>query len=171
MKKTFETLYTVRLLKNRVSTTQNKIDERVDELTKRLLNLQARGENYLAKRYAEEVAKLKNLSRRLEVLSLVIEKIDVALQYAIVYKEFANLSRELKELFNDISKLPETKIPELNLLFAELLENAKELSGTMERNGTFSLEYSPVSNSEVSKILEEAKVILKQKLEPVNDTI
>jgi len=97
-------------------------------LTKKLVELQMKGDNYLSRRYAEEIANLKNLSKRLAVLMFILDKVDLAVQHAIVRYEFNTLATELSSLIREVGKLPETKIPDLGVLFADLEENIRELS-------------------------------------------
>lgn len=168
LRKGVEVLYSLRLIKDRVSRLQSKIDERAEELAKRLIDLESRGESYLAKRYAEEIAKLRELSRRLATLLLVVDKVDLAVQHAIVLREFNLIATELKDIVKDISKLPETKLPDLGVLFAELEESVRELSEISTPSYGSELNYSPPSSSEVKAILEEARDVLRKKLEPVS---
>jgi len=166
LRKSIELLYSVRLIKDRISRLQSRVDERVDELSKRLISLESRGETYLAKRYAEEIARLRGLSRRLSTLLLVVDKVDIALQHAIVLREFKLIAAELTDIVKGVSKLPETKLPDLAILFAELEEGVRELS-EISASGYGGLpSYSPPSSSEVKAVLEEAKEVLKKQLEP-----
>lgn len=166
LRKGFEVLYTVRLLKSRINRVQNKISERINELSKRMLDLEAKNEKYLAKRYAEEIAKLKGLSRRIDVLHYVVDKVDLAVQHAIVLKEFQVLSKELGILLKDITKLPETRIPDVSILFADLDEMIRELSDITGVTSTDALTYTNPSSSEVKTILSEAREMLRRSLEP-----
>lgn len=164
LRKAVETLYSVRLLRDRVSRIYNRIEERRGELTKRMLDLEAMGEKYLAKRYAEEIARLSNLMKRLSAIQLVLEKVDLAIQHAVMLKDLANLSAELSQLLRDMSRLPETRIPDLNIVFADLEQTVRELS-ELTLSGGVELSYSPPSSSEVSKILEEAREVLRKNLD------
>lgn len=168
LRKSIEVLYSVRLIKDRISMLQSRVEERTKELTKRLVDLQTRGENYLAKKYAEEISKLRQLSNRLSTLLLVVDKVDLALQRAIVLREYTVISSELRDLLKDISKLPEFKLPDLSLLFAELEESVRELWDMSVVGGGEVLSYNPPSDSEVKAIMEEAKAILREKLEPAH---
>lgn len=167
LRKGFETLASLRMLKDRVSRIQGRIDERVAELSKRLIDLQARGEAYLARRYAEEIARLKDLSSRLGDLVLIIEKIDLAIQHAIVMKEFSDLANELQVLLRDMSRLPETRLPDISVIFADLEQSVRELSELTRSGYSGSMNYSVMTGSDVRVILEEAKEILRKRLEPV----
>lgn len=167
LRKGFEILRDVRLLKDKLNRIQTRIDERAEELTKKLVELQMKGDNYLSRRYAEEIANLKNLSKRLAVLMFILDKVDLAVQHAIVRYEFNTLAMELSGLIREVSKLPETKIPDLGVLFADLEENIRELSD-MDYTDLPVVDYNPPTNSEVKAILEEAKAALKEKLEPAS---
>lgn len=164
LRKAVETLYVVRLLRDRVSRIISRIEERKAELTRRAVELETTGERYLAKRYAEEAARLGEFLKRLSTVQLVLEKVDLAIQHAVVMRDLANLSVELSQLLRDVSRLPEMRIPDLGVMFAELESCVKELSALTIAQG-ISLSYNPPSSSEVSKILEEAREILKKNLE------
>lgn len=168
LRKSFEVLYSIRLIKDRVSKLQNRIDERAGELAKRLTELESRGESYLAKRYAEEIAKLRDLSRKLATLLLIVDKVDLALQHAIVFREFNLIATELKDLFKDLANLPETKLPDLSILFLELEESVRELSEISATSYGSTLSYSPPGSSEVKAIIEEAREALRKRLEPAS---
>ncbi|MEM0000561.1 MAG: hypothetical protein QXH02_03220 [Desulfurococcaceae archaeon] len=167
LRKSFEVLYSVRLIKDRISKLQSRIDERAGDLTKRLTDLESRGEGYLAKRYAEEVAKLRDLSRKLAILLLIVDKVDLALQHAIVLREFNLIATELRDLVRDLVNLPETKLPDLSILFLELEESVRELSEISIAGHGAGLSYSPPGSSEVKAIIEEAREALRKRLEPV----
>jgi len=167
LRKTFEILYSVRLLKDRVSRIQSRLDDRASELSERLVQLQMHGDKYLASRYAEEVANLRKLSSRLSMLMYVLDKVDLAVQHAIVRREFSSLASELSGLIKDVGKLPESRIPDLGILFADLEASVRELTDIV----SYDLpgpSYNPPANSEVSRIIEEAKATLREKLEPVH---
>ncbi|MEM4481811.1 MAG: hypothetical protein QXK88_03045 [Desulfurococcaceae archaeon] len=166
LRKGFELLYTTRLLKTRVSRVQSRLNDRIGELSKRMLDLEARGEGYLAKRYAEEIAKLKELSRRMDTLLLVVDKVDLAIQHALVLKEFNSLSRELAVLLKDVTKLPESHMPDVGILFADLEESVRELSSLTGTWSTGTLNHAHPSDTEVKAILAEAREILRKNLEP-----
>ena len=75
-------------------------------------------------------------------------------------------------MLNELKKLPETTIPEIGLIITNLEHSIKNLE---ESNYTIpdapDLTYS--SDHEVSKIIEEAREIVKKRLETeltVNDT-
>jgi len=165
LRKAFETLYTVRLFRDRVSRLCNRLDERKNELRARMLLLESRGESYLAKRYAEETVKLEGLLKNLATIQLVLDKVDIALQHAIVMREFNTLVLELKPLIEDLSKLPIIKsVPEMSLLLADLEESVRELA-ELQTSPT-SITYSIPTTSEVKAVLEEAREALKKRLEP-----
>lgn len=164
LRKAVETLYTVRLLRDRVSRIYSRIEERRAELTKRMLDLETMGERYLAKRYAEEIARLGNLMKRLSTIQLVLEKVDLAIQHAVMIRDLASLSVELSQLLKDMSRLPETRIPDLNIIFADLEQTVRELS-ELTLSGGVELSYTPASSSEVAKILEEAREVLRKNLD------
>jgi len=165
LKKAFETLYTVRLFRDRVSRLYNRLDERRSELKARMLLLESKGESYLAKRYAEETVKLEGLLKNLATIQLVLDKVDIALQHSIVMREFNTLVLELKPLIEELSKLPIIRnIPEMGLLLADLEESVRELADL--QTSPPNITYSVPTTSEVKAVLEEAREALKKKLEP-----
>ena len=166
LRKGFELLRDVRILKDRVSKIQSRIDERAEELSKKLVDLQMKGEKYLAARYAEEIARLKDLSQRFSLIMFILDKVDLAIQHSIMRNEFQVLAEELKDLVKEVVKLPEARIPDVSVLFADLEASVRELSEVSMSE--YSLTYNPPSNSEVKAILEEAKEVLRKKLEPAS---
>jgi division protein CdvB (Snf7/Vps24/ESCRT-III family) len=166
LRKGFELLRDVRILKDRVSKIQSRIDERAEELSKKLVDLQMKGEKYLAARYAEEIARLKDLSQRFSLIMFILDKVDLAIQHSIMRNEFQVLAEELKDLVKEVVKLPEARIPDVSVLFADLEASVRELSEVSMSE--YSLSYNPPSNSEVKAILEEAKEVLRKKLEPAS---
>ncbi|MEM4717936.1 MAG: hypothetical protein QXE81_04150 [Desulfurococcaceae archaeon] len=165
LRKGFEILRDIRALKDRIIRIQSRIDDRTEELSKKLVDLQIKGEKYLAVRYAEEIARLKDLSNRLSVVLLVLDKMDIAVQHAIVKNELNMLASELKDIMKEVSRLPETRLPDLNIIFADLESDVRELS---EITLTSSLTYNPPSDSDIKAILNEARETLKKSLEPAN---
>jgi division protein CdvB (Snf7/Vps24/ESCRT-III family) len=165
LKKAFEALYTVRLFRDRVKRLYSRLDERKNELKNRMAVLELRGEAYLAKRYAEEIVKLDGLLKSLSSLQLVLEKIDTALQHAIIVREFSALVEDLRPILQDLSQQSIIKsIPEMGLLLADLEESVRELADLQVAPPSF--EVAVQSNSEIKAVLEEAKNILRKKLEP-----
>jgi division protein CdvB (Snf7/Vps24/ESCRT-III family) len=165
LRKSFEILRDVRILRDRITRIQSRLDDRAAELSKRLVDLQSRGETYLATRYAEEIANLKRLSSGLSLVLVVLDKIDLAIQHAIIRREFATLASELSTLLRDLSKLPETRIPELSVVYADLETGVRELM-ELSSSEALSITYNPPTGSEVRAILEEAKTALRERLEP-----
>jgi len=165
LRRAFEALYTTRLFRDRVSRLYNRLEERRNELKNRMVMFELRGETYLAKRYAEEIAKLDSLLKNLAAIQLVLEKIDTALQHAIVVREFSTLVEELKPILQELSELPLIRsIPDMGLLLADLEESVRELAEL--QTAPPSLTTSSPSTSEIKTILEEAREVLRKKLEP-----
>lgn len=163
LRKGFEILRDIRVLKDRINRIQSRIDDRTEELSKKLVDLQVKGEKYLATRYAEEIARLKDLSNRLSVVLLVLDKMDIAVQHAIVRNELNMLASELKDIMKEVSRLPETRLPDIGIIFADLESNIRELT---ELTITSSLTYNPPSDSDIKAVLNEAREMLKKSLEP-----
>lgn len=163
LRKGFEILRDIRVLKDRINRIQSRIDDRTEELSKKLVDLQVKGEKYLATRYAEEIVRLKDLSNRLSIVLLVLDKMDIAVQHAIVRNELNMLASELKDIMKEVSRLPETRLPDIGIIFADLESNIRELT---ELTITSSLTYNPPSDSDIKAVLNEAREMLKKSLEP-----
>lgn len=166
LRKGYEILRDIRLLKDRVSRIQNKVDERASQLADRLVELQMRGDKYLSTKYAEEIARLKELSSRLSVVLFVLDKMDLAVQHAIIRNELGALAVELRGILRDVMNLPESRLPDVSIIFEELYSDVRELSEITAPSLTIS--YNPSSNSEIKAILEEAKEALRKRLEPAS---
>ncbi|MCY0867723.1 MAG: hypothetical protein OWQ48_00610 [Desulfurococcus sp.] len=159
-----EMLHKVRVLRDRIDVLYNRVEERRKALFERLVDLESKGEKYLAKKYAEEVSKLDKLLSRLSLVQLVLEKVDLALQYSINMRKFAELASEVNGLVKDLSKMPEFNIPDLSMVFVEFEGLVKELEDASRTGSPVSLEYSPPLDGDVKKILEEARAIVKERL-------
>lgn len=164
LRKAVEVLYFVRVLRDRINRVYSRIEERKSELTKRMVDLENMGERYLAKRYAEEIARLNELLKRLSAIQLVLEKVDLAIQHAVIMRDLAGLSVELNKLLKDLSRLPETRIPDIGIMFAELENSVRELA-ELTSSRSFETSYNTPSSSDVAKILDEARELLRKNLE------
>jgi division protein CdvB (Snf7/Vps24/ESCRT-III family) len=165
LRNAIETLYKVRLLGNRLESLVDRITERRNALFERMVELQSRNEKYLSKKYAEEIARLDKLASRLTTIRLVVEKIDLSLQYAINMREFNDLSKELTSLVSELKKLPESNLPELNMIMMGLEESVREMAEISHGGGggiSFNVDGS---SQDVRRILEVAREVMKKKLE------
>jgi len=165
LRNAIETLYRVRLLGNRLESLVDRITERRNALFERMVELQSRNEKYLSKKYAEEIARLDKLASRLTTIRLVVEKIDLSLQYAINMREFNDLSKELTSLVSELKKLPESNLPELNMIMMGLEESVREMTEISHGGGggiSFNVDGS---SQDVWRILEEAREVMRKKLE------
>ncbi len=164
IRETVYAIYNVRQGINRLEVLMDRIMTRRKRMLDVAAQLEARGETFLAKKYASEIAKLDKIYNRLADLKLVLEKIAISLEYALSLKKFQETARDISNLLSELKKLPETTIPEIGLVIANLEHSIKKLE---EINYTFpeapDLTYS--SDHEVGKIIEEAREILKKKLE------
>uniref|UniRef100_A0A7C4D7G2 Uncharacterized protein n=1 Tax=Staphylothermus marinus TaxID=2280 RepID=A0A7C4D7G2_STAMA len=162
-----EAIYAAYHVKNGISKLDILVD-RIKTRRNRLLEiaaeLEARGESFLAKKYASEVSKLDNICNRLLDIRLVLEKISLVLEYSINRRIFEETMREVYSLLTDLKKLPESTIPELGLTLVNIEYSIKNILDDYIELG-FNIEYSPPSDENVNKILEEAKTILKNRLE------
>ncbi|RLG79620.1 MAG: hypothetical protein DRO13_05655, partial [Thermoprotei archaeon] len=108
---------------------------------------------------------------RLADLRLVLEKISMGLEYALSVKNFQEIAREVSKLLKDLKKLPETTIPEIGLILVNLehsIRNIEEATVGVADSHDFFV----ASDSEVNRIMSEAREILRKKLETelsVND--
>jgi division protein CdvB (Snf7/Vps24/ESCRT-III family) len=165
LRNAIETLYKVRLLGNRLESLVDRITERRSALFERMVELQSRNEKYLSKKYAEEIARLDKLASRLTTIRLVVEKIDLSLQYAINMREFNDLSKELTSLVSELKKLPESNLPELNMIMMGLEESVREMA-EISHGGGGGISFNVDGGSQdVRRILEEAREVMKKKLE------
>jgi len=165
LRNAIETLYKVRLLGNRLESLVDRITERRNALFERMVELQSRNEKYLSKKYAEEIARLDKLASRLTIIRLVVEKIDLSLQYAINMREFNDLSKELTSLVSELKKLPESNLPELNMIMMGLEESVREMAEISHGGGGGISFKVDGSSQDVRRILEEAREVMKKKLE------
>ena len=86
-----ETLYAIYSVKQGISRLEVLMD-RISSRRKRMLEvaatLEARGESFLAKKYAAEISKLDKIYSRLADLKLVLEKISISLEYAMSLRKY-----------------------------------------------------------------------------------
>lgn len=160
-----QALYRVRVLRQKIDVLVNRLRDRREMLFQKLMEYEAKGEKYLAKAYAAEISNLDKLTARLDAVLLLLDKIDLAMQFAIHMREFNEISGEVLELVKKISSLPEISgIPELNFEMVQLESAVRELASTSYAP-EIQLSYSAPFDSEARKVLEEAREIAKRKLE------
>ncbi|WP_440059760.1 hypothetical protein ACSU1N_00955 [Thermogladius sp. 4427co] len=164
LKSALTALYNVRASIQRLDSLIDRINSRRSKLMDMAVELQARGETFLAKKYAEEIAKLDRMRSRLEILKLVLEKVSLSIDLAITMRDFKLLADEVGDIVRDIKKIPESKIPDLSIYFAELETSIRELSSVELETGP-PLNYDTSETPDVRKVLEEARTLLKTKLE------
>lgn len=167
IKETIRAKYSVQQGIRRLEVLMDKIMTRRRKMLDIAAQLEARGETFLAKKYAAEIAKLDKIHNRLANYKLVLEKIDISLEYTLIVKKFHATAHAISELLSELKKLPETTIPEIGLMLAELEHSIKNLEETENVIPDFSnLDYLDYASShEIDKIIEEARAILKEKLE------
>ncbi|MET1159764.1 MAG: hypothetical protein ABWW65_02275 [Thermoprotei archaeon] len=165
VRETLYALYHVKQGISRIEALMDRIMNRRKKLLEVAAKLEARGETFLAKKYAVEISKLDKIYARLADLRLVLEKISTSLEYALSLRNFKEVSENILEILNDVKKLPESTIPEIGLVIANLehyLRNIEESSISMpEMASVFELP----SDNETEKILSEAREIVKKRLE------
>lgn len=156
-------LYNARQALGKIELLMDRISNRRRRMLEMAAELEMRGQKFLAKRYAQEIAKLNMMYTRLSNLHLVLEKIAVSLEYALTIRNFKEIAHEILSLTKEIKRLPESTIPDISLSLANL-EYALRSLEDMDPSMIDLVAYEPGSSSEVEKILEEAREILGKKL-------
>ncbi len=160
-KKIVTALYNVKNALQRIEVFIDRIDARRRKMFEITAELEMKGQHELAKRYAVEIARLDNIKARLVSLHLVLEKVYLSLEYALTMRNFTSVAKQVLLLTKEIKRLPESTIPDIGMALINLEESLRAI----EDNGMIDvIEYNPPSNSEVDKILEEAKIIVTEKL-------
>ncbi|AFK51784.1 hypothetical protein TCELL_1362 [Thermogladius calderae 1633] len=167
LKSALTALYNVRASIQRLDSLIDRISSRRSKLMDMAVDLQARGETFLAKRYAEEIAKLDKMRSRLEVLKLVLEKVSLSIDLAITMRDFKLIADEVSSIVSEIKKIPESRMPDLAVYFAELDSSIRELASADIDVGP-PLSYDTTETPDVRRVLEEARSLLKTKLESEN---
>ena len=164
-KETVYAIYNARQASMRIEMLMDRIRSRRRRLLEMVAELDMRGQKYLAKRYAQEIAKLDKMYARLSNLHLVMEKISASLEYALTMRNFSVIARDVLGLTEDIKKLPESTIPDIGLSLTQLEYSLRSIADQASISMDV-VDYEPASSSEVEKILEEARLIVNRKLVP-----
>ncbi len=164
-KETVYAIYNARQASMRIEMLMDRIRSRRRRLLEMAAELDMRGQKYLAKRYAQEIAKLDKMYARLSNLHLVMEKISASLEYALTMRNFSVIARDVLGLTEDIKKLPESTIPDIGLSLTQLEYSLRSVADQASISMDV-VDYEPASSSEVEKILEEARLIVNRKLVP-----
>ncbi len=164
-KETVYAIYNARQASMRIEMLMDRIRSRRRRLLEMVAELDMRGQKYLAKRYAQEIAKLDKMYARLSNLHLVMEKISASLEYALTMRNFSVIARDVLGLTEDIKKLPESTIPDIGLSLTQLEYSLRSVADQASISMDV-VDYEPASSSEVEKILEEARLIVNRKLVP-----
>lgn len=160
-----QALYRIRTLRQKIDVLVNRLRDRREMLFQKLMEYEARGDKYLAKAYAAEISNLDKLTARLDAVLLLLDKIDLAMQFAIHMRDFREISGEILDVVKKISSLPEISgIPELNFEMIQLEGAVRDLASS-EYVPDLQVSYTASFDSEARKVLEEAKEIAKKKLE------
>ncbi len=163
-KETLYALYNVKQGISRIEILIDKIKARREKLFEMTAQLEMRGETFLAKRYASEIAKLDKIIERLTTLRLVLEKVSLGLEYALTLHNFNGVAREVLGVIDELKKLPEATIPDIGLTFANIEASLRNLENT-------DIEVPDISpphigmDTDAEKILQEAREIVRSKLE------
>ncbi len=160
-----QALYSVKLGMSKIEALLDRIKNRRHRMMEVAAELQMRGETFLAKKYAEEIAKLDKISARLQMIHLVLEKVALSLEYAMTVHNFQGIAKEVLEITRDLKKLPESTIPDMGLMLYNLEESLKAIANSGANAPDYSLiDMSPSTDENTEKILKEAKEILKSRL-------
>jgi len=164
LRETLRAIYGAKQGISRIEALMDKISSRRARMLEIAGQLEARGETYLARKYAEEISKLDKIYNRLADIRLFLEKISLSLEYAISYKSFREIASEVAVLLNDLKKIPEATVPEVNMVLTDLEYSIRNLE---EMDYSIPEASEPVvsDTNEVNKIIEEAREIIKKKLE------
>ncbi len=147
----------------RLEAMENVIRSRKRSLLEKAIKLEELGNDFLAKKYVEEAKRIENIAQRLSYMRLVFEKLGLSLELALSFRNFSKTLNDVVDIVNLLKKLPESTIPELNLLIYELETNVREALNNMNTSGVPS-SIPTVHSDEAEKILKEAKAIAKQRL-------
>jgi len=162
-----ETIYILHRLKSSISRLEalmDRINSRRRKLLEQAIHLEEIGEGFLARKYASEAVKLENIYKRLADIKLVFEKITTSLEYTLSLNKYYEVSKELSEIVKLVKKLPETTIPEVYGVISELEIYVQEINENT-RSFDLDVDLEPTLDSEISRVLSEAKEIVKSRLE------
>lgn len=164
-KETLYAIYNVKQGMSRIEALMDRIKSRRHRMLEIAAQLEMRGETFLAKKYASEIAKLDKIHSRLADLRLVLEKIVLSLEYAMTIHNFKGIAKEVLNLTNELKKLPEATIPDIGLLFANLESTLRNLEMSSYEVPDIGSSFIVEDYTDSEKILMEAREIIKKKLE------
>ncbi len=160
-KQLIASLYNLKRAMERIEAFIDKINTRRQKMFEIVAELEMKGQHELAKRYAAEIAKLDAIKSRLLSFHLVLEKVKLSLEYALTVRNFTNVAREVLGIMDKIKKLPESTIPDISIALMNMEQSLRALE---DSSSIDVVDYTPTSNSDVEKILEEAKMVISEKL-------
>lgn len=161
-KQLIASMYKLKNALNRIEMFIDRIDSRRKKMFEIVTELEMKGQHELAKRYSIEITKLDAIKSRLYALHLVLEKVYLSLEYALTLRNFSGIAREVLGITDKIKKLPESTIPDINMALIDLEYSLRSIEGG--ESMVDAVEYTPASNSEVEKILEEARMVIRERL-------
>jgi len=164
IRKTIMALASVKRSINRLDVLMDKITTRRTKLLEMAVQLEARGETFLARKYASEAARLDSLYSKLAGLKLVLEKIAISLEYALSMNTFNEIASNIVGIVSELKKLPEASIPEVGLMLTDIEYAVRELEEA-RLTPDYTIELSSPTGQDVEKILEEAREIVRKRLE------
>lgn len=162
-----EAIYAVYYVRNGISIIDvfmDRVWNRRNRLLQIAAELEMRGETFLAKKYASEIAKLDKIYSRLTDVRLVLERIATSLERAVSARKIEEIAKDVYQLLIDFKKIPESTIPELNLTLVNLEYSIRNILDQL-RGEYSNIEFDTPLDETINAILEEARTILKQKLE------
>ncbi len=140
-----------------------RIDARRGELERMVEDSILRGDEELAKRYAEEAAQLKSLLRRVVYLQTVLERLRLRLETAYETGIITESIRSIAGIIGELRVQDLAAIPEIGLSLDEIDESIRALGADLSIPEPHMSPETPLGE-EASKILEEARVIAEEKL-------
>lgn len=161
IRETLAAIYKINQGISKIEYLLDKLNSRKDKLIEYAISLENRGERFLAKKYVEEAKRIEEFYNGLSDLKLVLLKISMGLERALVTHNFRKLAEELIILFGNIKKLPEFAIPEVGNIIMDVessIAKLRDFSYTID-----DLSFNITSDNEIDKILSEAREIIKKK--------
>ncbi len=148
---------------NKLNAIESRIESRRKYLVETAIKLEEMGNTFLSKKYIEEAQRLEGILNRISYIKLILEKISLTLELNIEMRKFSKDLIGVLEVVTLLKKLPETTIPEIGIAIHEIESNVKDIINT-SINIDVDIEPTYNPSDESSKILEEAKILVKQKL-------
>ncbi len=157
-------IYVLRSASRKLEALEARIEARREQLLNMAVELDRRGEKYLARRYVEEAERLRPIAHRIMVLRYVLERLELGLETIVEMRAFSREMKGVLEVVGVLKKIPETTMPELALMVNEVEASVREAMAAGEASGGVEAGYVPPSSAEVEKILSEARAVAEKEL-------